>query len=108
MCNGTEAGGFNHGVAEVVAVFVHDLAAAQPDPQSDLLQRGSVVLLDQLLHGDGAGDARRWSGKDDHETVPEILDLAAAVGGDCTPEEGEVRTTEDVGLLLVQAAGELG
>ena len=77
FADAAQTGCFDDTVPVVVAVVGSDLTAAQPDPQSHAVRAVAIVVLDALLHGDGAGQRGGSGTEGDHDSVAQPLDLVA-------------------------------
>ena len=84
---GAKSGSFDDRVAEVVTLLGADLAAADPDPESDSVRRVPVCQVDTLLHRHSRSQCRRGGGEDDHQAVAEVLHLPPTGLGDCLAQE---------------------
>ena len=105
---GTETGGLDHGVAEVVALFGGHLAGADRDPEAHRLIGAPVLVVHRLLHRERAGERARGRREHRHHPVTQVLNLDAPGRGDCLTKQCEVGATKLVSPLGGQAPGQLG
>ena len=108
LAAGTEPGRLDDRVAEVVVVLATDLAAAQPDPQTDRLLAAPVVAFDALLHRHRARQRRRRRREHDHEPVTQVLHLGAARLGDRLTQDREMPAAQLVRGVGRQARRQRG
>jgi hypothetical protein len=89
--------GDDHRLTEEVASLSDGLAGVQPgSEEKPLILVLGVMIVNGLLHGDGARDGIHCAGKDHHEPVPEALDLVAAAALHGVSEQTEVAAPDAV------------
>ncbi len=94
-----QARGFDHGLAEVVAVLLGRVAGREPDAHPERLLAAGVVAFDGLLHRDAAVERGGQAREHDHEPVAEVLHLGAALRLHRGTQQPEVDLAEVLGRL---------
>ncbi len=102
-----QARGLDDRIAEVVVLFVGDLASTEPDPDLDPVGVIPVVAIGALLHRDRARQRVRRGMEDHHQTVAEVLDLCPTGLRDGLAHRGEDPAPDVVGGFGRDGLGEL-
>ena len=95
----TQPRGLDDRVAKVVVTLLCRLPGAEPHPKGERPCNFGIVSIHCLLHRHRAGNGGGSGRKDDHEAVPQILDLVATGSRDRLTKGGEVPAAQIVGRL---------